>query len=157
MSGESQGSTVFERIGGEAVLRPIIDDFVVRMVVDPMIGFHFDGVDPAMLARREYELSASLLGAKVAYSGRPIRDVHAKHPIFGGQFMRRRQLLLEALKRGGVEQAVIDELLGHVDRLRPLVTREQGSSCLGSADVGPLLVAVPGRAATGGGTTETTG
>jgi hemoglobin len=139
--------TAFVRIGGEPVLRPIIDDFVARMVDDPMIGFHFQGVDRERLARHEYELSASLLGAKVAYAGRPIRDVHAKHPIFGGQFMRRRQLLLEALQRGGVDQAAIDELLAHVDRLRPQVTQEQGSSCLGSADVGPLLVQVPGRPA----------
>ncbi len=146
MSDGQTSQTAFDRIGGAAVLRPVIDDFVARMVVDPMIGFHFAGVDTALLAQREYELSASLLGAPVTYSGRPIRDVHARHPIFGGQFMRRRQLLIEALQRGGVDQGAIDQLIAHVDRLRPLVTQEQGSSCLGSADVGPLLISVPGRA-----------
>ncbi len=117
------------------------------MVDDAMIGFHFAGVDRQQLAQREYEMSAALLGADVVYRGRPIRDVHASRPIFGGQFMRRRELLRLALVRGGAPDDVVAMLLAHVDRLRPLVTQEAGSSCLGGADVGPLLVSVPGRSA----------
>ncbi len=139
------GASAFERLGGEPVLRPIIEDFVAHMVDDAMIGFHFDGVDRPQLAQREYELSAALLGAGVVYRGRPIRDVHASRPIFGGQFMRRRELLRQALVRGGASDDIVAIMLAHVDRLRPLVTREAGSSCLGGADVGPLLVSVPGR------------
>ncbi len=142
----TQGEALIDAIGGIDGLRPIIDDFVARMVDDTMIGFFFDGVDRERLARRELQLSAALLGADVRYEGRPVREVHAPHPIFGGQFMRRRQLLREAFDRHGAPELVRDALLAHVDRLRPQVTGEDGSSCLGGGDdPGPLLVAVPGR------------
>lgn len=150
---DQQGSSaMIDAVGGIEGLRPIIEDFVGRMVNDPMIGFFFDAVDPIRLAERELQLSAALLGADVRYEGRPVRVAHAPHRIFGGQFMRRRKLLEEAFERHGAPRAVADALLAHVDRLRPQVTGEQGSDCRGDGmPTGPLLVSVPGRKNADGG------
>ena len=140
--------TDYERIGGDAVLTPMMRDFVATLVVDPMIGFFFDRVDHSVLLQREIELTAAMLGADVAYSGRPLREAHAKHPILGGQFMRRRELFRLAMVRHALPEDVIGRLLAHLDRLRPLVTREAGSACAGVGNtVGPLWVEViPGHA-----------
>jgi hemoglobin len=123
----------FDRLGGGDKLRVIIEDFVDRVVGDTMIGFHFRGVDMARLKTREWQLSARLLGADVVYEGRSVREAHARHPILGGQFMRRQQILKETLTDHDVETAVIDRWLAHNESMRGMVTGDEGSECDGEA------------------------
>lgn len=122
--------TPFERIGGEWALRAIISEFVEAMCDDPMIGFFFDGVDPHRLRDKEYEMTARFLGADVPYTGKGMRAAHARHPIMGGQFDRRRQILLEAIRRHRVPADVEARWLEHVDRLRPVITRDPRGACV---------------------------
>ena len=123
-------TTPFERAGGEWALRAVIDDFVDHMVEDPMIGFFFDGVDRFRLRDKEYEMTARFLGASVPYTGKGLRAAHAPHPIMGGQFDRRRQLLVEAMARHRVPGDVQAIWLDHVDRLRGVVTRDPAGACV---------------------------
>lgn len=122
-------TTPFDRLGGEPVLRAIVDDFVDAMVADPMIGFFFDGVDRALLKQREYELTARFLGAEVPYSGRPIREAHARHRIMGGHFDRRRTILARTLERRGVPEDIRASWLDHVEKLRAQVTAQAEGQC----------------------------
>lgn len=123
------GPTAFERMGGEWALRAIIHEFVDEMVDDAMIGFFFRGVDPHRLRDKEYEMTARFLGAPLAYTGKGLREAHAPHPIMGGQFDRRRQILVEAIARHRVPADVVEIWLGHVDRLRSVVTRDGRGIC----------------------------
>jgi hemoglobin len=116
--------TPFERLGGEPVLRTIIREFVERMTSDPMIGFFFTKVDKARLAEMEYQFTARFLGAPLEYAGKPIREAHAAHRIFEGQFARRRKILEEVIDEYGVPPEAKRVWLEHVDNLRPLVTGE---------------------------------
>jgi len=127
-SRDSTQMTAFEEVG-EALLTRVIDDFVERMVGDVMIGFFFRNVDHARLKRREYELAARHLGADVPYSGRPLDVAHAPHPIQGGQFMRRLQLLKKSMDSHGLPERARAILVAETERLRPLVTRDAGSDC----------------------------
>ncbi|MGZ8521739.1 MAG: globin domain-containing protein, partial [Candidatus Binatia bacterium] len=83
--------TPFEQLGGEVKLRAVIDTFVDRVFADRMIGFFFRNADKARIKEMEYQLAAGFFGAPVEYHGRPLDQVHAKHPIMGGHFARRRQ------------------------------------------------------------------
>src|SRR5262245_60109878 len=121
--------TLFEELGGEPRLRAIIDRFVDRNFEDPMIGFFFEGVSRERLKQKEYEFAAQHLGAPIAYTGRPIAEAHGRHPIMGGQFMRRLQILKETLSEFDVPPRVRDHWLAHTEALRPLVTRDQQSRC----------------------------
>ena len=123
-------SSFFEQLGGEAVLRPIIDDFVERMVKDVMIGFFFIRVDRDRLKAMEYTFTARFLGADVPYAGKTIRDAHAPHPIMGGQFDRRRKILEETIRAHGVAAEIEAAWLAHVDKLRPQVTGQAGGVCV---------------------------
>jgi hemoglobin len=125
----SEANTLFDRIGGEAKLRQIIDGFIDRVFDDRMIGFFFRNADRTRLKELEYQLAAEFLGAKVKYSGRPLAKVHANHPIMGGQFARRRQIFKETLEFFQVPEEIKNALLDHTDSLRPLITPETGSSC----------------------------
>lgn len=121
--------TLFEELGGEPVLRRIIDRFVDRLFDDVMIGFFFRSTTRARLKEKEYEFAARHLGAPQAYTGRPLQEAHARHPIMGGQFMRRLQILKETLAEFDAPRSVVDHWVAHTEKLRPLVTRDTGGEC----------------------------
>ena len=122
-------ATMFERIGGEAAVRAIVDDFVDRIVDDIMIGFFFRGVDRARLKQLEYQHAAEHLGGPVRYEGRPLRQAHAKHRIMGGQFARRKELLRKTLVAHAVPEEIASAWLAHVESLRDQVTAEPDGQC----------------------------
>jgi len=118
----AERETLFEALGGEAALRALIDDFVDRVFDDIMIGFHFDRADRERVKAKEYELAARHLGADVDYTGRPLREAHARHPILGGQFTRRLKILEETLDDHGAPASVKEHWLAHNERLRGQIT-----------------------------------
>ncbi|MEK6608468.1 MAG: group 1 truncated hemoglobin [Myxococcota bacterium] len=120
--------TLFDQIGGDK-LRAVLADFYDRIFFDLLIGFLFAGKDKQRLIDKEWELTARLLGASVAYTGRPIREAHARSPILGGHFERRLQLLRETLADHAVPPAVRDAWIAHTLALRSQVTADAGSEC----------------------------
>lgn len=129
-SGEQpDGPTLFEQLGGETKLREIVNTFIDRVFEDRMIGFFFRHAERNRIKELEYQLAAKFLGADVEYAGRPLKEVHAKHPIMGGHFARRRQILKETLEFYRVPQPIRQAWLEHTDSLRPLVTPEGDSDC----------------------------
>jgi truncated hemoglobin YjbI len=121
--------SLFEQLGGEPVLRRIVDRFVDRVFDDVMIGFFFRNASRERIKDKEYEFAARHLGADVAYTGKPIAEAHASHGIMGGQFMRRLQILEETLNELEVPEAVRRHWLAHNEKLRPLVTRDAAGHC----------------------------
>lgn len=135
MNGQKQDApktdspSLFEQLGGEAKLRTIIDAFIDRVFEDRMIGFFFRDADRKRIKEFEYQHAAAFLGAPVVYRGRALDQAHAKHPIMGGHFARRRQILQETLEAHTVPDAVKRAWLEHTDSLRPLITTQDGSDC----------------------------
>jgi hemoglobin len=93
-------------LGGEAKLRQIINTFIDRVFDDAMIGFFFRSKDRNRIKEMEFQFTANFLGANVEYLGRPIEEVHAKHPMMGGQFARRLQILKKTLEEYEVPEKV---------------------------------------------------
>lgn len=121
----------FEELGGEPKLRAIVDDFVDRCFEDTMIGFLFARADRDRIKRFEYQHAAEHLGADIAYQGKPLDVAHGPHRIFGGQFSRRRQILIETLRDHEAPEGVIDAWIAHQDSLRALITKDPDSNCQG--------------------------
>jgi hemoglobin len=121
--------SLFEKLGGESRLRAIVNAFIDRVFEDRMIGFFFRNVDRARLKEMEYQLAASFLGANIKYTGRPLGKAHVNHPIMGGHFARRRQILKETLEAYQVAEEIKSAWLHHTDSLRPLITPEADSGC----------------------------
>jgi hemoglobin len=121
--------TLYEQLGGEARLRQIMDTFIDRVFADRMIGFFFRNADKKRIKEMEFQLTARFLGANIEYQGRPLDEVHAKHPIMGGQFARRLQILSETLEQYEVPQHIRDAWIKHTESLRPLITGDAGSDC----------------------------
>jgi truncated hemoglobin YjbI len=123
--------SLFEQLGGEPKLRAIVDDFVDRCFDDMMIGFLFTRAERDRIKRFEYEHAAKNLGAPIEYGGRALDTAHRPHRIFGGQFDRRRQLLIETLRDHDTPEDVVDAWISHQDSLRALITKDPGSDCQG--------------------------
>ena len=121
--------SLFEKLGGENRLREIIDTFIDRVFEDRMIGFFFRNADKRRIKELEYQLAAGYLGADVEYRGQPLAKVHANHPIMGGHFARRRQILSETLDFFKVAAEIKSVILEHTDALRHQITPEGGSGC----------------------------
>ena len=128
-STDLMGRSLFDSLGGESRLRAIIDTFVDRVFEDRMIGFFFRHADRRRIKELEYQLAARFLGADIEYSGRPLGKVHANHPIMGGHFARRRQILSETLDFYDVPAEIKAAMLRHTDSLRAQITPETGSEC----------------------------
>ena len=119
--------TLYDQLGGEAKLRQIIDTFIDRVFEDRMIGFFFRNADRKRIKEMELQLTARFLGADVEYQGRPLDEVHAKHPIMGGQFARRLQILSETLEDYGVPRHIRDAWLEHSESLDGLALSGSGA------------------------------
>ncbi|MEQ8767527.1 MAG: group 1 truncated hemoglobin [Planctomycetota bacterium] len=126
---EKNEQSLFERAGGEPALRRVIVEFYDRVFADAMIGFHFRGSDRQRLIEKELELASSLLGADVRYTGKPMREVHAKHHIFGGHFMRRLQILREVLEEQALPPEVRAAWIEHTLKLMPQITKDAPDEC----------------------------
>ncbi|HET6611909.1 MAG TPA: group 1 truncated hemoglobin [Kofleriaceae bacterium] len=113
-------ATLFDQIGGDKLLE-VIADFYARVLDDVMIGFLFVGKDRERLIAKEWELAARFLGASIRYTGKPLREAHARSPIMGGHFNRRLQILKETLADHDVAPAVKDAWIAHTLALRSQV------------------------------------
>jgi hemoglobin len=132
--------SLFEELGGEARLRAIIDRFIDRAFDDVMIGFFFRNASRERVKDKEYEFAARLLGASIAYTGRPLNQAHAPHPIMGGQFMRRLQILKETLAEFAVPDHIQRVWIEHTEQLMSVITRDRPDQC-----VQPVAVRDPGK------------
>jgi hemoglobin len=125
--------SLFDQLGGEGPLRAVIDRFVDRLFEDTMIGFFFARASRERIKQKEYEHAAEHLGGGVEYTGRPLTVAHAAHPIQGGHFRRRLQILRETLEEMHVPEPVRRRWLEHTESLRDQVTGDVGSECDGVA------------------------
>ena len=132
-----RGPELYARIGPDK-LREVVTDFYARIFPDVMIGFMFAGKDRQRLVDKEWELAATILGAPdVKYTGKPMREAHAKTPIFGGHFERRLQILRETLRDHQVDPDVQRVWIEHTQALRGQITKDSGSECKDTSVVAP--------------------
>lgn len=120
---------LYLRAGGEPVLRAVIVELYDRVFADAMIGFHFRDADQERLIEKELELALGILGADVRYTGKPLREAHARHRIFGGQFMRRLRILRDVMEEHDLPVEVQEAWIEHSMSLMPQITSDAPTEC----------------------------
>jgi hemoglobin len=124
-------ATFYERIGGDAALHAIIDDFVERIFNDIMIGFFFREGSRDRVTRFEFQHACEFLGGPARYEGRPLRDAHARHPIRAGHFARRLEILRRVLAKHHVPADILQAWVDHNASLRSEVIQHGLGDCRG--------------------------
>jgi hemoglobin len=79
-------SRVYERFGGPLAVEELVDRLDERLMLDPRLAVRFADVDLAGLARHQRDLVTLLLGGAGSYTGRRLRDVHARFDLGEGDF-----------------------------------------------------------------------
>ena len=110
-----------DSIGGEAVLRQMVQSFVDRVASDMIIGFMFEGRDLNRIVAHEYEWASGHFQSGIKYTGRPIGEVHRPLKINGGHFRRRIAILRTVLQEYGLSQATIDYWISKEEALASVI------------------------------------
>jgi hemoglobin len=116
------------RLGGEAAVKAIVDDFFDACVKSPKINFSRGGkykLDAAEITRQKrllLELFSLLTGGPLEYSGkRNLKEAHAGMRISDEEFDAMADLLRQTLEKYKVAQRDKDELMKLFEATRPVI------------------------------------
>lgn len=113
--------TLYKRIGGYDALAAVLDDFVPRLVTDPLVGKYFVGAgkDTQMHIRQmALDFFCNITGGPCLYIGRPMKTAHTGLGINEAEWdagVRHFQATLDKFK---VPQPEREELVAAVARLK---------------------------------------
>ena len=103
--------TLYERIGGEAKLRGVVDEFVRVMEDDPRINFTFANTDLSKFSQLLYEQLCNLTQGPCQYTGRDMKTSHAKLNVTNAQFNALAEDLYIAFERLHVPYRLQNEVM----------------------------------------------
>lgn len=103
--------SLFFRMGGEAKLRPAVEQLVEIMLEDQRINFVFAQTELTKFRHLLYTQLCELAGGPCIYDGRDMRTAHAKLPITNAQFNALAEDLYLAFDRVGVSYALQNEMI----------------------------------------------
>jgi len=86
MSGAQAGPTLYERIGGEAKLKAVAEEFTNIILADERINFTFADADINKFKRLIFEQLCELTHGPCKYTGRNMHEAHVKLNIDNAQF-----------------------------------------------------------------------
>jgi hemoglobin len=110
--------TLYERLGGAAAIRAVIDDFVARCAGDSRINRKFARTDVVRLKAMLVEQVSSATGGKVQYTGRSMSETHRGMGVTAGEFDALVEDLVATLNKFDVPEKGRAELLGILGPLR---------------------------------------
>ncbi len=104
-------ATLFERLGGEAKLRPVVARVIDRTAADPRSHHHFEGVRLPYLKDSIYKFLCRVSGGDCDYDGETMQRTHAHLHVRASEFDALVQVMREELDRAGVDEAAKNDLL----------------------------------------------
>jgi hemoglobin len=116
-------ATLFERLGGEAKVRKIVNDVLDRNYNNPVIGHHFKKVDMKKLKQLVFEFFSMGTGGPHKYTGRDMPAAHKGLGITKDDFETANIDTILALKANGVAEREINEVIAILDSMRGHVIR----------------------------------
>jgi hemoglobin len=75
--------TIYETIGGRLRIKAAVELFYEKVYADPSVRHFFEGVDLKGLHARQSMFVSMLLGGKIVYTGKDIREAHANSRMKG--------------------------------------------------------------------------
>jgi hemoglobin len=117
VSEEMNGTTLYQRIGGEAAIHAAVDRFYERVLADPALSHFFTEVSMSRLKAHQFAFLSQALGGPKQYSGASMRDAHSKLAIEQRHFDSVAVHLVETLRELGVPEDIIGEIAAAVTPL----------------------------------------
>ena len=78
--------TLYERIGGDAKMKAVVDEFTAIVLADPRINFTFAESDIPKFKKLLFEQLCNITGGPCQYTGRSMKESHEKLKATNAQF-----------------------------------------------------------------------
>ncbi|MFL5243071.1 MAG: group 1 truncated hemoglobin [Gemmataceae bacterium] len=123
--------SLWDRLGGEANVKKVVDDFVTLAAVDPTVNFDRSGkykLDEKKVGELKkflVEMISSVSGGPLKYEGRSMKEVHKGMGITDKEFDAAAADLRKALELNGAKDADAKELLDIVGTTRKDMVEEK--------------------------------
>jgi hemoglobin len=119
-----QGTTLYERLGGEAGVAAITEGLLIRSADDPRIRDDFAEADIVNLHTRLVEHLCALTGGPCTYGGRDMKAAHVGLGLTEADFNALVENLVDAMTERGVPIAAQNELLAILAPMRGEIIRQ---------------------------------
>ncbi len=120
----TQKATLYERLGGEAGIRKIVNDVLDKNHNNSLIGHHFQNVNMNRLKQLVFEFFSMGTGGPHHYTGRDMLTAHTGLNISEADFQIANQDTLQALKENGVGEAEINEVITILNSMKEDIVRK---------------------------------
>lgn len=110
--------SLYERLGGEASIKAVVDEFVANVGADSRINQFFANADLERLKGHLVNQIGQASGGPQQYTGRDMKTTHAGMGIDGAAFDALVEDLVKALDKFAVPEQEKSELLGVLGSMR---------------------------------------
>lgn len=124
---QDSADTLWNRFGGEAGLRKIVDDFVTAVITDPLVNytrggrFKLDEKKIAVTKQETFEFLSQAIGGPYRYSGRTLSEIHEGMRISDSEFDASTAHFRRALEKNGVDSPAVETAMRMVEGTRSLI------------------------------------
>jgi hemoglobin len=127
--------SLYERLGGEAAVKAVVDDFVARAAADPKVNFTRKGTaveweatpgNVARLKKSLVQLIGAVTGGPQKYQGRSMKDAHRGMKISDAEFNALAADLKATLDKLKVPSKEQDELFKIIESTRKDIVEKAG-------------------------------
>jgi len=107
-------ATLFDRIGGEAAIANLVDQFYDRVLDDPELEPYFKYAPMEKLRSILREFFAAALAGPVTYSGQPLDYIHQGRGITTRQLTRFMNHLVATIQHVHPNEQEVSEMVGRI-------------------------------------------
>jgi len=111
-------TTLYDKYGGFTTVNKLVQAFYGKVSESENLAPYFEGVDIQKLMDHQTKFFSEILGGPIEYTGRELKDVHAKMGITEDAFSEVAELLEETLEDMGVEEADFETIMEIVRGLK---------------------------------------
>lgn len=116
-------ASLYERLGGAEAIAAVVDDFVDRHAVNPVIAPRFRGKDLPKLKQIGTQFFCMGAGGPQRYEGKDMRAAHSGMNISAEEFMAAIDDIVAAMQARGAGANEINEVVGILYSMRGEVMR----------------------------------
>ena len=121
-----ESQSLYDRIGGEPVIKLLVSKFYQRILEDPDLAPFFKHSSMDRLRHMQTEYFRAALDGPPSYAGLPIAKAHQGRGIKRRHFNLFAQHVLEALTELRINAADIDEVISRINLLADEVASDPG-------------------------------
>jgi hemoglobin len=120
--------TLYERIGGEAAVAQLIDDFYDRVLADPELKPFFKNTSMDKLRRMQREFFSAALDGPITYTGKPLSHVHYGRGITKHHLALYVNHLIDSLRRYEIDEQDVTDIISRINTYAGEITGEFGAA-----------------------------